>query len=56
MKDDKYMNILGFYVSCGLQDFKSYLRTEVDWVEDDFKVVLDECNSSFITCELKPGN
>ena len=37
------------------QDFESYLRTEVDLVEDDIKLVLDEYNSSFITYELQPG-
>ena len=55
MKDDKYMYILGLYVGCVFQDFESYLRTEVDLVEDDFKLVLDEYNSSIITYELKPG-
>ena len=37
------------------QGFKNYLRTEVDLIEDDIKLVLDEHNSSFITYELKPG-
>ena len=30
MKDDEYMDILGFYVSSVFQVFESYLRTEVD--------------------------
>ena len=34
------------------QDFESYLRTEVNLIEDDIKLVLDEYNSSFITYEL----
>ena len=55
MKDDKYMFILNFYVNSVFQDFESYLRTEVDLVEDDIKLVLDEYNSSFITYELEPG-
>ena len=55
MKDDKYMFILNLYVNSVFQDFKSYLRTEVDLVEDDIKLVLDEYNSSFITYELQPG-
>ena len=38
------------------QDFGSFLRTEVDLVEDDIKLVLDEYNSSFITYELDSGN
>ena len=37
------------------QDFESFLRTQMDLVEDDIKLVLDEYNSSFITYELQPG-
>ena len=37
------------------QDSESYLRTEVDLIEGDIKLVLDEYNSSFITYELQPG-
>ena len=55
MKDDKYMFILNFYVNSVFQDFESYLRIEVDLVEDDVKLVLDEYNSNFITYELDPG-
>ena len=55
MKDDKYMEILAGYTRSVFQDFESYLRTEVDLVEDDVKLVLDEYNSSFITYELDPG-
>ena len=55
MKDDKYMNIVVGYVSSVSQDIKSYLRTEVDLIEDDIKLVLDEYNSSFITYEISPG-
>ena len=55
MKDDENMKILARYVSSVFQDFKSYIRTEVDLVEDDIKLVLDEYNSSFITYELEPG-
>ena len=55
MKDDKYMFILNLYVNSVFQDLESYLRTEVDLVEDDIKLVLDEYNSSFITYELEPG-
>ena len=55
MKNEQYMNIVAGYVSSVFQDFENYLRTEVDLVEDDIKLVLDECNSSFITCDLEPG-
>ena len=49
------MNILAFYTSSVFQDFESFLRTQIDLVEDDIKLVLDEYNSSFITYELDPG-
>ena len=55
MKDDKYMKILAGYVSSVFQDFESFLRTEIDLVEDDIKLFLDEYNSGFITYELDPG-
>ena len=55
MEDGGYMKILAGYVSSVFQDFEGYLRTEVDLVRDDVKLVLDEYNSSFITYELDPG-
>ena len=55
MKDEHYMNILALYTRSVFQDFESFLRTQIDLVEDDFKLVLDEYNSSFITYELDPG-
>ena len=55
MEDGGYMNILVGYVSSVFQDFESFLRTEVDLVHDDVKLVLDEYNSSFITYKLEPG-
>ena len=55
MKDEQYMNILAIYNSSVFQDFESFLRTQIDLVEDDIKLVLDEYNSSFITYELDPG-
>ena len=55
MKDDKYTNIVAGYVSSVSQDIESYLRTEVDLIEDDIKLVLDEYNPSFITYEISPG-
>ena len=44
-----YMRILAIYNSSVFQDFDSFLRTEIDLVEDDIKLVLDEYNSSFIS-------
>ena len=56
MNDEQYMNILARYTTRSVfQDFESFLRTEVDLIEDDVKLVLDEYNSSFITYELDPG-
>ena len=55
MKDAQYMPISSGYASSVFQGFESYLRTEVDLVEDDIRLVLDENNSSFITYELEPG-
>ena len=43
------MRILSNYVSSIFQDFESFLRTEVELVEDDIRLSLDEYNSSFIT-------
>ena len=42
MKDVGYMINLAGYVTSILQDFESYLRTEVDLVEDVIRLVLDE--------------
>ena len=55
MKDGQYMNTLASYVSSVFQDFESFLRAQIDLVEDDIKLVLDEHNSSFITYEISPG-
>ena len=55
MNDEQYMNILAIYTSSVFQDFESFLRTQIDLVEDDIKLVLDEYNSNFITYELAPG-
>ena len=55
MKDDKYMETLAGYTRSVFQDFESYLRKEVNLVEDDVKLVLDEYNSSFITYEVDLG-
>ena len=55
MKDEQYMRILSIGTSSVFQDFENFLRTQVDLVEDDIKLVLDEYNSSFITYGLQPG-
>ena len=55
MNDDGFMNILARYSSSVFQDFESFLRTQIDLVEDDIKLVLDEYNSNFIAHELEPG-
>ena len=38
MKNEQYMNIVAGYVSSVFQDFESYLRTEVDLIENDIKI------------------
>ena len=55
MNDEQYVNILAFYTRSVFQDFESFLRTQIDLIEDDVKLVLDEYNSSFITYELQQG-
>ena len=55
MNDEQYMNILAIYTRSVFQDFESFLRTQIDLIEDDIKLILDEYNSSFITYELEPG-
>ena len=55
MEDGGYMNILSGYPRSLFQDFESYLRTEIDLIEDDIKLVPDKYNSGFITYELDPG-
>ena len=49
------MEISAGYISSVFQDFESYLRTEIDLVEDDTELVLGEYNSSFITYEIISG-
>ena len=55
MKDDKFVYISSGFCSSIFQDYGGFLRTEVDLVEGDIKLVLDEYNSSFITYENSPG-
>ena len=55
MNDEQYMTMLAIYTSSVFQDFESFLRTQIDLVEDDIKLVLDEYNSNFINYELEPG-
>ena len=55
LNDEQYMNILSIYTRSVFQDFESFLRTQIDLIEDDIKLVLDEYNSNFITYELAPG-
>ena len=55
MNDEQYMNILAIYTRSIFQDFESFLRTQIDLVEDDIKLVLDEYNSNFVTYKLEPG-
>ena len=49
------MNFQAGYTRFVFQDFESYLRRDVDLVENDIKLVLDEYNSKLITYELEPA-
>ena len=55
VEDGGYMNILARYTNSVFQDFESFLRTQIDLVESDIKLVLDEYNSSFVTYEIDSG-
>ena len=55
MRDEQNMRILSIYTSSVFKDFESFLRTQIDLVEDDIKLVLDEYNSNFITYEITAG-
>ena len=55
MKGGQNMGILSIYTSSVFQDFGSFLRTQIDSVEDDIKLVLHEYNSNFITYEITAG-
>ena len=55
IKSDKFMKTLSVYNSFILHHFDSFLRTEVDLVEDDIRLVLDEKISSFTAYEITPG-
>ena len=50
-----YIYILAKFIDSVFPDFESSLRTQIDLVEDDIKLVSDEYNSSSITYELEPG-
>ena len=55
MIDDENQNTLVRYTSSKFQGFESFLRVEVDLVEDDIRLVSDEYNPSFTTYDLQPG-
>ena len=42
IKIDKYLSDLAVYNRFIFKDFESFLRTAVDLVEDDIRLVLDE--------------
>ena len=56
MKNDEYMRILAVYFRSILQNIESFLRTEIDLVEDGIRLVLYECNSSFILYDSEPDS
>ena len=55
MEDVGYMNLLARYPISSFQNFEIYLRTEIDLVEDDIRLVSDKYHSGFSTNELQPS-
>ena len=55
MKSDENMRIPAIFNSSVFQDFESFLGTETELIEDDFRLVLDKYSSSFMTNDLEPG-
>ena len=49
------MDLVASYATSMFKDFESYIRTEVDSVEDDIGLVLDPYKTNFITYKLPPG-
>ena len=54
IKNHKYMDLLEGCTIFIFQDFESYLRTEIDLVGKHFRLVFDDYNSNFFTCEIPP--
>ena len=46
MKSGENMRIPAIFNSSVFQDFESFLGTEIDLIEDDFRLVLDEYSST----------
>ena len=46
------MDLLADYFKSTFQDFERYIKTDVDSVEQDKRLVLDDCISKFITYEI----
>ena len=55
MEDVGYMKIKAGYPSSVFQEIESLLRTEINLIGNDIRLVLDKYNSSFITYEIQPG-
>ena len=55
MKNEDFMRVLAIYISSIIQKFENFLRTEIDLVKDDIRLVSGEYISSFITYELQTG-
>ena len=55
IEDGALMNFLAGYHTSVFQDFEACLRTKIDLVENDIRLVLDKHNSNFLTYEIQPG-
>ena len=52
LKNNTYMDFFAGYTIYKIQDFKIYLRTEVDLIEDHIRLVLENWKLNFITYEI----
>ena len=55
MFDGGYMKLLAGYTHSKFQDFQSYLRNELDFLEVDFTLVLNDFTSDVFIHEILPG-
>ena len=55
INSDGYMILLSGYNKSLFRDFESYLRIVVRLADEDFRLILKQYNSHFITYELTPG-
>ena len=55
IQHDGYEILLGSYIQSKFQNFKSYLRTKIDWAEEDIELILKQFFLNFIKTEIPLG-